>query len=443
MITDFIQFVPTLMLGIFSGILTGIIPGIGPAQLLIVLYAVLMHIDPLHLMIFYIALLLTSQVVDVIPAMYLGIPGETSSIATAYEGPYCVNQNQDRYCLQKILVGRFVATIIAIILTFLMVTMVDVLSQLFATKWQFMFLIMAFVGVLVSSSGKKGTVIASMIAGLLLGLVGFRYTVGGNFLTFGIQELEQGIPLIAFGFSALIIPFFYRQFSLEYKSTLNNTVGASVDYVSSRWTYIRSSVLGWVLGLVPGLSYVVSASGSYSLEKKIQIAKKQYYPGNTNCIVANETGNTAGSISTLLPLLIFGIPITASEVLIFDLMTKNGAIFSRANFFQTHVEYLLITVVISMMLASLAASLLVNNLQTVKKLINAKQVFLFAILLALLTIIYYCYANNIVLLGILGLFLGAAMGWILRYSDITPALFMFVLAEPADRTIFNVMQLYF
>jgi hypothetical protein len=124
-------------------------------------------------------------------------------------------------------------------------------------------------------------------------------------------------------------------------------------------------------------------------------------------------------------------------------MTKNGAIFSRANFFQTHVEYLLITVVISMMLASLAASLLVNNLQTVKKLINAKQVFLFAILLALLTIIYYCYANNIVLLGILGLFLGAAMGWILRYSDITPALFMFVLAEPADRTIFNVMQLYF
>jgi putative tricarboxylic transport membrane protein len=112
-----------------------------------------------------------------------------------------------------------------------------------------------------------------MIAGLLLGLVGFRYTVGGNFLTFGIQELEQGIPLITFGFSALIIPFFYRQFSLEYKSTLNNTVGASVDYVSSRWTYIRSSVLGWVLGLVPGLSYVVSASGSYSLEKKYRLQK--------------------------------------------------------------------------------------------------------------------------------------------------------------------------
>ena len=442
MIAEFVQFVPTLMLGILSGILTGIIPGIGPAQLLIVLYAVLMHIDPLHLMIFYIALLLTSQVVDVVPAMYLGIPGETSSIATAYEGPHCVNQNQDRYCLQQVLVGRFIATIIAIILTSLLILVVDVLPELFATKWQFIFLIMAFVGVLISSSGKKSIVLASMAAGLLLGLIGFRYTLGGNFLTFGLQELEQGIPLITFGFGALIVPFFYRQFSLEYKSTLNNTISDSIDYASIRWTSIRSSVIGWMLGLVPGLSYVVSASGSYNLEKKIQTAKKQYHPGNINCIVANETGNTAGSISTLLPLLIFGIPITASEVLIFDLMTSNGAVFSRANFFQTHVEYLLITVVISMMLASLAASLLVNNLQTVKKLINAKQVFLFAILLALLTIIYYCHANNILLLGILGLFLGAAMGWILRYSDITPALFMFVLAGPADRTIFNVVQLY-
>jgi putative tricarboxylic transport membrane protein len=440
---DFIQFAPALLAGILTGILTGILPGLGPTQLIILLYALLMQTDPLHLMIFYIALLLTSQVVDVVPAMYMGIPGETSSIATAYEGPYCVNLNQDQYCLEQILVGRFIATTIAIILTLSMVPIVNLLPQLFATKWQFILLAGAIVGVFVSGSGKKSTVFLSMSAGLILGLVGYSYMLGGNFLTFGWQDLEQGIPLITFGFSALIVPFLYKQFDSDAASNITNSVKNSVGNVSTHWTSVRSSIVGWILGLVPGQSYIVSASGSYNLEKKIQIAKKQYQPGNTHCIVANETGNTAGSISTLLPLLVFGIPITASEVLIFDLMIKNGAVFSQGNFFQTHIGYLLTAVLVSIVVASMVVALLLKNLTTARKLINSKSIFLFAIFLALSTVVYYCYINNILLLGAVGLFLGTAMGWILRYSDITPVLFMFVLAGTVDRTIFNVFQLYF
>lgn len=443
MMFDFIQFVPALLAGILSGILTGIMPGIGPAQLIILLYALLVQADPLHLMIFYIALLLTSQVVDVVPAMYLGIPGETSSIATAYEGPHCVNLNQDRYCLEQVLVGRFIATAIAIILTWLMVPIVSLLPQLFATKWQFILLAVAIIGVFISCSGKKSTVFLSMLTGLILGLVGYRYILGGNFLTFGWHELEQGIPFITFGFSALIVPFLYRQFDSDAASKITNSVAHSVGNVSTHWTSVRSSIVGWVLGLVPGQSYIVSASGSYNLEKKIQIAKQQYQPGNTNCIVANETGNTAGSISTLLPLLVFGIPITASEVLIFDLMIKNGAVFSQGNFFQAHIGYLLTVVLVSIVLASVAAAFLLKNLAIAKELINSRSVFLFAISIALSTVIYYCYINNILILGAVGLFLGAVMGWILRYSDTTPVLYMFVLAGTVDRTIFNVFQLYF
>jgi len=443
MIFDFVGLIPTVLLGTGAGLITGIVPGFGPAQFLILVYGLLMQIDPLHLMVFYIALLITSQVIDVVPAMYFGIPGETASIATAYEGPHCVSQNQDLVCLRYILTGRFIAVIVAILMTLLLMQLLDSVSQLFATKWQFLMLMLAFVGVLIASSGKKSLTMISMLVGMVLGLVGYSYTMNGNFLTFGWQPLENGIPVITFGFGALIVPFLFNKFiknNIQLENTLINQV---VEKSKIYWTVFRSSVIGWFLGLVPGLSYIISATGSYNLEKKLQIAKMQYGPGNVNCIVANETGNTAGSISTLFPLLIFGIPITVSEVLIFDLMINNGAVFSSADFFNLHVTQLLLTVVVTIVLSSLAVVILSKNLQIIKKLINARWLFLTTVVIALIMIIYYCYITNILLVGLVGLFLGVVVGWILRYSDIMPALFAFVLAGTADRTIFNVIQLYF
>ena len=127
-------------------------------------------------------------------------------------------------------------------------------------------------------------------------------------------------------------------------------------------TLVRSSFLGSIGGFVPGLSYAFSSIFSYTIERWIRQRKNTYnYNGDVNCLIASESANNAGAFTQMIPLLFLGIPITASEALIYNILVSRGLpidIEWFSNTFETIVVFFVISATIGMLLAGKYVNLL-------------------------------------------------------------------------------------
>jgi putative tricarboxylic transport membrane protein len=210
-------------------------------------------------------------------------------------------------------------------------------------------------------------------------------------------------------------------------------------------TIVRSSVMGWFLGLVPGLSYILSATGCYAYEKWRRIKSKLYEPGDMHTMVAAETGNTSGAFSTLIPLMIFGIPITISEVILYNLMLTNGADFSRGGFLLSNYHWLLGSFLLANVLGLIFCwPLAVRMAQWVSK-INLRVTWIAIITVVSLCVLWQGYYNQMILLYSTVFAIMIVIGLLcMRYRvDLLPVLFIYLLQNNIDQAVFNLWQIYF
>jgi len=296
------------ILGSLAGVVVGLVPGIGPAQLLAIAYLALLSLDPVQLAVFYIGLITTSQYLDSVPATYFGVPGETSAVPASYEGPRLMAKGLGQASIRITAIGRVLASSIAVVLALMLFSVIIQSTWIFKNNTQLVLLALALVGVAITSQSTWWKTMTAMTLGYVIGKVGFDYTTGQDVLTFGLPQLQEGIPLMSVLMGIYVIPLLLTELAkaitLDHVTLPPQQTAVKIGpYVP---TMLRSSILGWFLGLIPGLSYILSATGSYAYEKWRRIKKSLYTPGDMHTIVAAETGNTSGAFSTMIPLMIFG-----------------------------------------------------------------------------------------------------------------------------------------
>ena len=177
------------------------------------------------------------------------------------------------------------------------------------------------------------------IIATVLSLVGLYISAGSIWYIEPIQRFVPnyivylgGIPIIPIAMGLLVIPGIVRS---------NSTIMVSLhktnhinDITNSTRTIIIGSVVGSLSGLIPGISYTISSSLAETVEKFRNIfnrvsAPQTYY----NNILSAETSNNAGAITSLIPLLLLGLPILPSEAIILSLVENKGFVIQTA--FQT------------------------------------------------------------------------------------------------------------
>lgn len=435
------------LLGSLSGIVTGLIPGIGPAQLLAIAYVALLALDPLQLAVFYVGLITTSQYLDSVPATYFGVPGEVSAVPASYEGPRLMSRGLGQQSIRITAIGRIMASGIAVILGVSLLSVIVQSTWVFKNNVQLALLLMAVVGVAVTSQCNWWRTVMAMTLGYGIGKVGFDYTTNTDILTFGIPQLQEGLPLLSVIMGLYVIPLLLVELAktvrLQTNPVTQNTDALSIKpYVP---TMLRSSVMGWFLGLIPGLSYILSATGCYAYEKWRRIRAKLYQPGDMHSIVAAETGNTSGAFSTLIPLMIFGIPITISEVILYNLMLTNGADFSRGGFLLSNYHWLLGSFLLANILGLIFCwPMAVRMAHWVSK-INLRTTWISIITVVSLCVLWQGYYNQMILLYSVVFAIMIVIGLLcMRYRvDLLPVLFIFLLQSNLDQAVFNLWQIYF
>ena len=430
--------------GLFAGTITGIVPGAGVMVAMIIATPLLMSFDVIQLLLFYMSLASMVQFTGTIPAVYLGVPGETNSLPAVIEGTKFNKRKMAKLAIGISAIGSVLGSFVAVAITFTLLTvLISHMTVFFSNDTKFYLYIFVIAFCLLVYNKRN------IIVNLLLCLVGFALSVPGESdispefrYTFGIEDLQFGVPWIPVLIGFLIVPTIAKMVSSNNPNVFlpNVNIGFCkvVKYFKKKCipSSLRGSVIGYLCGFVPGVSTVLSTNTSYSFEKKL-------HPDTpSKLLVASETANNSGQFASMLPLLLIGIPITGSEVVLYSLLVDAGwspfqfdNITNNADMiFRQIVPWFVVANIVGLIVAWPLAKQVLNVFSMSKKYMIAILGIGMLVLNTYLGILDYR-----LLLYTICLFVFSCLGLLIKKYETVPLIFMFILGNDIEGVFFRQM----
>ena len=427
------------VLGILSGMVAGLVPGIGMTTIVMSMYLVLLSFDVGQILIFYFCLLASSQYFGSIPAIFLGLAGETSSNPAVTEGHALARAGQGAQAIWFTGISSFVGSVVGLV--FLLVASTW-LGNRMALGTGTTLLIMLIVGVLVCVTTTNGWKINLLltVAAVIFAHVGVGNSSSIPYINFGLPWLSSGVSYIALSAALIsvkevILTESAEHSAISYRAAEFRTL--MIESLKYRWCMLRGALIGAVGGLVPGLTTIASSHYAYTAEKMIS---KNYQKGHMPALISSEGANNSGAVTMLLPLLMFGVPITLSEAILFGILDAKSYSFTALAPLELFLEYWYIMVaanIVSLILAIKFAPHLVKIFPKNKKTLSA---VVFAILLV---IVYLAGELNhgSGIFNVVTFLIACAIAVVTPSVNYLPFIFWLVIGSVMIETFYRYLQL--
>ncbi len=300
------------LLGALLGTLVGVLPGIGPTSGIAILLPLTSVLPPTPAIIMLAGIYYGAMYGGSTTAILINTPGEVSSVTTALDGYQLARQGRPGPALAIAAVSSFVAGTLSLIgLTFFAPRLADLALE-FGPPEFFGLMVLAL-SIVASLSGKslaRGVVAGAL--GLLFAMVGLDPTSGSARLTFGSYDLLAGINFISvvvglFAIAEILVNTEEYGVSV-YKTAVSGLMPTLKDLKDSAAAMIRSTVIGFFLGLLPGCTPGVVAFLAYDAEKRFSKHPERFGTGVIEGVAAPEGANNAVTSSGFIPLLALGVP---------------------------------------------------------------------------------------------------------------------------------------
>ncbi|SCL22969.1 putative tricarboxylic transport membrane protein [Micromonospora pallida] len=317
------------LIGVVIGMLIGVLPGLGPAATIAILLPVTFGIEPVTAVIMLAGIFYGAQYGGTITSVLLRLPGEASSVVTVFDGYALARQGRAGTALGIAAVGSFIGGTVSIIALTLVAPVVAGFALDFGPPE---YTALALLGILlvatVSSGGRLKAVIAAAV-GLLLATVGRDGFTGAERFTFDNLSLADGLDFVPiamglFGLGEILYNLEERHRAVQAPTTVANVWPSRADLRQSSGAIGRGSLLGFVLGILPGGGATLSSLAAYALEKKRSKHPERFGKGAVEGVAAPETANNAAATSSFIPLLTLGIPANATMAVIFGALLIQG-----------------------------------------------------------------------------------------------------------------------
>jgi len=414
------------LIGILSGVVFGIIPGAGPFLAVATIYPLLFALDPFNILLFYISLLITANYTNSVTGILYGIPGDASAVVTARHGHNLFLKGDGHLAVSSNAISSTLGSIFAIGLFLLFLPSIYSVFQFYNSTIQLFIICLAVLFLTLLSKQKVWKTIPLFILGGVLAKIGFDNITFQTWGTFGIDYLTLGIPFSAVMIGLYIVPEIlkFRDLKItEQKSIKKFGIAKSTLPATGVGSFV-----GFWCGLVPGVTNIL---GSYLSANLVKTDIKK--------IAAAESANNSGALSSLIPLIVLGIPIVGSEVLIYNLILAQGFIFSVDNIyiFTNILYYIPIILTICLFLSWKCFNLLGMIAYHLKK---YKNIFTYFILLFISIMSIYIYPVREWLL--ITLVVLSIVGYYLKRIDTFPVLYGFFLTDLFWDNLMRVMVIY-
>ncbi|HEX7054147.1 MAG TPA: tripartite tricarboxylate transporter permease [Burkholderiales bacterium] len=315
-----------LLVGVLVGMIVGIIPGFGPSAALAVLLPITFGMDPTSAVIMLAAIYYGSQYGGTITSILLNTPGESSSVAATFDGYPLAQQGRAGPALVMQAIASFVGGTLGVILITVLAPAFAQLARRFGPPEFFLLVVMGLATLIVMIAGNWRYGVISALLGFALGTVGVDLETGQSRFTFGSAELIGGIDFIPIAIGLFGLGEFYYAFYaglhvsgsggiVQYQNEKRFWPEAR-DFAETRVTFARSSLLGFVIGVIPGAGATVASLMSYSVEKSASRTPEKFGKGAMAGLVGPEAANNAASSGAMVPLLTLGIPGSAATAVL-------------------------------------------------------------------------------------------------------------------------------
>ncbi|MEV4566718.1 tripartite tricarboxylate transporter permease [Nonomuraea sp. NPDC049419] len=317
------------LVGVIIGMLIGVLPGLGPGATIAILLPITYGIGPVSAIIMLAGIFYGAQYGGTITSVLLRLPGEASSVVTVFDGFALAKQGKAGTALGIAAIGSFVGGTISIVGLTLVAPIVAGFALDFGPPE---YAALGILGVLLISSIGNGNKLKAIIAacvGLLIATVGRDTFTGAERFTFGSLNLAEGIDFIPiamglFGLSEILYNLEERHNKVHSPAKVGNVWPSRRDLSQSKGAIGRGSLVGFVLGVLPGGGAVLSSLAAYALEKRRAKQPERFGRGAVEGVAAPETANNAAATSSFIPLLTLGIPANATMALIFGALLIQG-----------------------------------------------------------------------------------------------------------------------
>ncbi len=303
-----------LLLGVFLGTAIGMLPGIGPVNAIAVLFPIVYTLDvpPATVMILFAGIYYGSQYGNSISSILLNVPGTSAAAVTALEGYTLAKQGLGGKALAISAVASFVGGTLSI---FLLAFLAPVLADLainFGPAEYTVLMVFAFVALSSFSLGSLTKAMLSAFLGLAIAAVGIDSTTGVSRLTFGMMELYDGIDFIVvvigfFAVSELLVLLGQANYKDTPMQPVTSLFLSAQELIGSVATMLRSNVMGFLVGVLPGAGGTIASFIAYATEKKI-LKENHFGRGDLRGVAAPESANNSAAVGSFIPLLILGVP---------------------------------------------------------------------------------------------------------------------------------------
>ena len=303
-------------LGIFTGLMFGAIPGISGIMAISILLPLTFYVSPLVGIPMLLGIYKASMFGGSITAVLLNTPGAPPAVCTAMDGYPLTKQGKAGKGLNAALVGSVFGDTFSNILLICVAAPLSYLTLKVGPVEQCSLILLALtvVGSISGSSILKGILCAGV--GILLATVGVSGTTGAMRFTFENENLMSGIALIPMVIGLLCLPEVIHQACSGIRKTFEQQFDLSGENGRLSWQEIksripvllRSSIIGSVIGAMPGLGASPAAYMAYSEAQRTSKHPEQFGKGAIEGVMAPEAANNAVTSSAMIPLLTLGIP---------------------------------------------------------------------------------------------------------------------------------------
>src|SRR5947208_4546121 len=319
-------------IGVLVGTLIGVLPGIGTVATIAMLLPITFGLPPVGALIMLAGIYYGAQYGGSTTSVLVNIPGEATSVVTCLDGHQMARQGRAGAALSIAAIGSFFAGCVSTVLVAALGAPLTSLALLFGPAEYFSLMVLGLIFAVVLAKGSVLKAIAGILAGLLLSMVGSDLETGAGRMTFDFAELADGIgfPNIAlgvFGFAEIIRNLELPEESREIvNAKVTGLMPTRKDLIDSSGAIVRGTILGSLLGILPGGGAVIASFAAYTFEKKVSKTPEKFGTGMIEGVAAPESANNAAAQTSFIPLLTLGIPPNAVMALMVGAMTIHGIV---------------------------------------------------------------------------------------------------------------------
>jgi putative tricarboxylic transport membrane protein len=317
------------LVGVLLGTLIGVLPGIGAGAAISILLPISFKMTPVSSLVMLTGIFYGAMYGGSTTSILVNIPGESASVITCMDGYQMARQGRAGPALGISAFGSFIAGTFSIIMIMVVAPPLAEAALKFGYPEFFGLILLGITMVSYLARGSKIKALMIAALGMMVATIGQDLVKGTERFSYGALTLMDGVGLVPVIMGIFGIPEILENIEIAlkqevFKAKVKGLLPNLQDWKESGWPIARGTVIGFFLGLLPGVGAMIPTFISYAVEKRLSKTPAKFGTGTIAGVAGPEAANNAGVGGSLIPLLTLGIPPTAIMALLMGALMMQG-----------------------------------------------------------------------------------------------------------------------